>query len=215
MLFEYLDMLRKAIEAMTNLGNSGTTWKDYFQTVGFELLTLLIGIAYLAGLALIVAVPVIGIYKIVKTKTTFNKYLNDRQAYEDFRDEYLDLRDSLDFVLRDIKSNHAIEKEEEKKRIIDKIITMMDSKNIEYEKESMIFDTPEDFDKLPCLPHVWLCDKCDLPGDFAPIGNPKTYGHFTSFEMMKWMGIMKKAAMITLLLLLYAVFIVPLVFVLI
>lgn len=203
MLRDYLDMLRKAVEAMTNLGNSGTTWRDYFQAVSFEMLALLIGAAYLLGLALLIAVPIVGVYKIAKMGTAFEKHTRDIYAYREFRDRYVDIHKSLIDL-------DAFEKDERKQRWFSEAIAMLDSKNIPYEKGC----SPENIGKLPFLPYPRLCDICDLPGDFAPIGKVRSYGLFVNFEMMKWMGKIKKAALIILLLSIYAAFVIPLIFML-
>lgn len=63
MLKKYLELLSKAVGSFKNLGK-GNSWADYFQTVGFEFLVLLIGIAIIVGIIVILFGPYKGTKKI-------------------------------------------------------------------------------------------------------------------------------------------------------
>lgn len=63
MLKKYLELLSKAISSFKNLGK-GNSWADYFQTVGFEFLVLLIGIAIIVGIIVVLFGPYKGTKKI-------------------------------------------------------------------------------------------------------------------------------------------------------
>lgn len=63
MLKKYLELLSKAVSSFKNLGK-GNSWADYFQTVGFEFLVLLIGIAIIVGIIVVLFGPYKGTKKI-------------------------------------------------------------------------------------------------------------------------------------------------------
>lgn len=63
MLKKYLELLSKAVGSFKNLGK-GNSWADYFQTVGFEFLVLLIEIAIIVGIIVILFGPYKGTKKI-------------------------------------------------------------------------------------------------------------------------------------------------------
>lgn len=63
MLNKYLDLLQHATEAMKNVGKSGAGATEYFQAVGYELLIIGLGLLYLAGIVLLIAVPVLVFYR--------------------------------------------------------------------------------------------------------------------------------------------------------
>ena len=63
MLKKYLELLSKAVGCFKNLGK-GNSWSDYFQTVGFEFLVLLIGIAIIVGIIGVLFGPYKGTKKI-------------------------------------------------------------------------------------------------------------------------------------------------------
>lgn len=63
MLKKYLELLSKAVGSFKNLGK-GNSWTDYFQTVGFEFLVLLIGIAIIVGIIVVLFGPYKGTKKI-------------------------------------------------------------------------------------------------------------------------------------------------------
>ena len=63
MLKKYLELLSKAVGSFKNLGK-GNSWSDYYQTVGFEFLVLLIGIAIIVGIIGVLFGPYKGTKKI-------------------------------------------------------------------------------------------------------------------------------------------------------
>lgn len=72
MIKKYLDLLTQAIDSFKHLGR-GNSWIDYFHTVGFEFLLLLITVISIAGIFIILFGPYKGTIKI---KGYFIKKLN-------------------------------------------------------------------------------------------------------------------------------------------
>ena len=74
MLQKYLKLFQDATDKLTSLGSGDNTWGDYFQTVGAEILVLLLGIAYIAAIVLIITIPTAGLIKterFIKLKDAF------------------------------------------------------------------------------------------------------------------------------------------------
>lgn len=63
MINKYLNLLTQAINSFKNLGR-GNNWSDYFHTVGFEFLLLLITVISIAGIFIIIFGPYKGTIKI-------------------------------------------------------------------------------------------------------------------------------------------------------
>lgn len=63
MINKYLNLLTQAIDSFKNLGR-GNSWIDYFHTVGFEFLLLLITVISIAGIFIIIFGPYKGTIKI-------------------------------------------------------------------------------------------------------------------------------------------------------
>ena len=63
MIKKYLDLLTQAIDSFKHLGR-GNSWIDYFHTVGFEFLLLLITVISIAGIFIIIFAPYKGTIKI-------------------------------------------------------------------------------------------------------------------------------------------------------
>lgn len=63
MIKKYLDLLTQAIDSFKHLGR-GNSWIDYFHTVGFEFLLLLITVISIAGIFIILFGPYKGTIKI-------------------------------------------------------------------------------------------------------------------------------------------------------
>lgn len=78
MLNSYIKLLKHATEALTNVGGSNAGAAEYFQAVGYEFVIIAIGLLYLAGIAAIVAVPVLvfrqGVYKGGFASKTLKKF---------------------------------------------------------------------------------------------------------------------------------------------
>lgn len=63
MIKKYLNLLTQAIDSFKHLGR-GNSWIDYFHTVGFEFLLLLITVISIAGIFIILFGPYKGTIKI-------------------------------------------------------------------------------------------------------------------------------------------------------
>lgn len=78
MLNSYIKLLKYAAEAITNVSRSNAGAAEYFQAVGYEFVIIAIGLLYLAGIAAIVAVPVLvfrqGVYKGGFASKTLKKF---------------------------------------------------------------------------------------------------------------------------------------------
>lgn len=66
MLQKYLELFQRAFEKLTSLGGSNSTWSDYFTTVGTEFLVLLLGIVYIIAILAIIFIPIFGNRKVVQ-----------------------------------------------------------------------------------------------------------------------------------------------------
>lgn len=73
MLNKYIDLLRRATDAMTNVGHSGAGTPEYFQAVGYEFLVIGLGLLYLAAIAVVCIGPVLYVYFGIKKKGLASK----------------------------------------------------------------------------------------------------------------------------------------------
>lgn len=221
MLKRYLEMIEKAFDAMTNLGGNDATWADYFRTVGLELLTLLVGIAYVLVFIAVIAFSIISVVKIIKSERlgrAWKRHVKDVQEYNQFVCQYDNLIHDL---INSVKAG-------EKTRIIsvyEEITKLLDSKNILYSRIDSeillktdsslikyIYDVRDVF-KLPILYSYYVTDLLteDI-GDFSEYFKPKTYGRFCfSFKIMQASAWIQKGILIFGVLSLYAVFVIPLI----
>ena len=97
MLQKYLKLFQDATDKLTSLGGANNTWGDYFQTVGAEILVLLLGIAYIAAMVLIIAVPTVGLIKtkrFIKVKDAFCQAgikIKDLSDFHNYIDDFVNL----------------------------------------------------------------------------------------------------------------------------
>lgn len=97
MLQKYLKLFQDATDKLTSLGGGNNTWGDYFQTVGAEILVLLLGIAYIAAIVLIIAVPTVGLIKtkrLIKIKDAFcqaGTKIKDLSDFHNYIDDFVNL----------------------------------------------------------------------------------------------------------------------------
>ena len=97
MLQKYLKLFQDATDKLTSLGGANNTWGDYFQTVGAEVLVLLLGIAYIAAMVLIIAVPTVGLIKtkrFIKVKDAFcqaGTKIKDLSDFHNYIDDFVNL----------------------------------------------------------------------------------------------------------------------------
>lgn len=99
MLNKYLELLQYATEVMTSVGKSGAGAAEYFQAVGYEFLVVGLGLLYLAGIVLLIAVPVLVFYygifrggfaseKLKEMYKIAEKYVDASDQYENLRDDF-------------------------------------------------------------------------------------------------------------------------------
>ncbi len=99
MLNKYLELLQHATEVMTSVGKSGAGAAEYFQAVGYEFLVVGLGLLYLAGIVLLIAVPVLVFYygifrggfaseKLKEMYKIAEKYVDASDQYENLRDDF-------------------------------------------------------------------------------------------------------------------------------
>lgn len=85
MLHKYLQFFQTTFDKLTSLGGSDSTWIDYCQTVGTELLVLFIGIVYIFTIFLIIYIPIFGNKRIIKLIRIKDKFYNLKTAYDNWR----------------------------------------------------------------------------------------------------------------------------------
>lgn len=95
MLNKYLELLQHTTEAMTNVGHSGAGASEYFQAVGYEFLVIGLGLLYLAGIALLVAVPVLVFYRGVFKGRFASQKLKEMCK---IADEYVDASEQYEYL---------------------------------------------------------------------------------------------------------------------
>ena len=91
MFFKYVELLHNAVDAITNLRTADAGILDYFSTVGYEFLVLLIGIAYIMAIVLIISVPCLLCKKAVPhilKNCAWKKHLRDVESYNAFVKRY-------------------------------------------------------------------------------------------------------------------------------
>lgn len=91
MFLKYVELLHNAVDAMTNLKAADAGVLDYFATVGYEFLVLLIGIAYIVAIVLIISIPCLLCKKAVPhvlKNCAWKRHLRDVESYNAFVKRY-------------------------------------------------------------------------------------------------------------------------------
>ena len=83
MLNQYIEMLKKATETLSNLGKSGAGIGDYFCAVGYELLLFALGVLYLAAIIIIIVLPAVMIKQIWVNNRFASKRWKQYMAFMD------------------------------------------------------------------------------------------------------------------------------------
>lgn len=96
MLKKYLQFLIDSFEKLTSLGGSNSTWNDYFLTVGNEFLVILIGLAYIVAIFLIVYIPIFGNKKLIRRIRKNDKWYKFYSLYEKYTVAVLKIRSVVD-----------------------------------------------------------------------------------------------------------------------
>lgn len=115
MLKKYLELLSKAVGSFKNLGK-GNSWTDYFQTVGFEFLVLLIGIAIIVGIIVILFGPYKGTKKIKQFMISKSKLPLLKNIISDYNKKIEDIIKNvdkcIDIIEDELRENKYIYKDE-------------------------------------------------------------------------------------------------------
>lgn len=104
MLKKYLQFLIDSFEKLTSLGGSNSTWSDYFLTVGNEILVILIGLAYIIAIFLIVYIPIFGNKKLIRGIRKKDKWYRFYSLYEKYTVAVLKIRS----IVANIEQNEDV-----------------------------------------------------------------------------------------------------------
>lgn len=104
MLKKYLQFLIDSFEKLTSLGGSNSTWNDYFLTVGNEFLVILIGLAYIVAIFLIVYIPIFGNKKLIRRIRKNDKWYRFYSLYEKYTVAVLKIRS----IVANIEQNEDV-----------------------------------------------------------------------------------------------------------
>lgn len=96
MLKKYLQFLIDSFEKLTSLGGSNSTWSDYFLTVGNEILVILIGLAYIVSIFLIIYIPIFGNKKLIRGIRKKDKWYRFYNLYEKYTEAVLKIKSVVD-----------------------------------------------------------------------------------------------------------------------
>lgn len=98
MLHKYMHFLQVLFDKLIFLKENNSTWIDYFQTVGTELLVLIIGIIYIFVIFIIICIPIISDIKIIKLIRSKDKFYNLKITYNNWNNlkkDYKKIRDRI------------------------------------------------------------------------------------------------------------------------
>lgn len=101
MLQKYLQLFERAFEKLTSLGESNSTWSDYFTTVGTEFLVLLLGIVYIAAILAIIFIPIFGNRKVVQKIAKNDAY----KKAQKLGTKWYEFRKRIRDIIVDIETN--------------------------------------------------------------------------------------------------------------
>ena len=210
MLKKYLQFLTDSFEKLTTLNGNNSTWGDYFLTVGNEILVVFIGLAYLATIFLIIYIPVFGNRKILKEIRKRDKWYEFNGLY----DKYVSAAVRIRVIITEIMSNYY-DYSDELNNSLRKVLEMC---GIKYE-DSLIdgdkfdkdmlnnmlrkqFNFIEDFGVSLDDITKYKWDNCGIFSDFSSLGK---------YATKKSSYIAKCVLSCSTLLLVYAIFVIPLV----
>lgn len=214
MLHKYLHFFQTTFDKLTSLGGSDSTWIDYCQTVGTELLVLFIGIVYIFTIFLIIYIPIWGNKRIIKSIRIKDKFYNLKTAYDNWKN----LKKDYAKINQQIIDNEYIYTEEIKNDFeklirnyhLEKLVNISDFGNIgDYIKDnSFKFENQINFYNAVTLYKIiklkWS-NNCDIF---------KIFNTFTDKEMIikaEHKYKFKCISACTFLLLIYLIFVIPLI----
>lgn len=214
MLHKYLQFFQNTFDKLTSLGGSDSTWTDYFQTVGTEFLVLLIGIAYLFAIFMIIYIPIFGNKKIIKLIRVKDKFYKLRTAYNNWKN----LKEDYKKIKTQIHNNEYIYTEKIRNDLeklicdyhLEQLVNISDFGNIGdcIKDNAFRFENQINFYNAVTLYRVielkWSND-CDTF---------KIFNNFADKEMIikaEHKYIFKCISACTFLLLIYSIFVIPLI----
>lgn len=226
MLQKYLQLFQRAFEKLTSLGGSNSTWSDYFTTVGIEFLVLLLGIVYIVAILAIIFIPIFGNRKAVQKIAKNDAYKKAQKLgtkwYEfrknvrgivncivgngykynvdpDFDDECNGYKydDDLDTKLKKMLSEHNITK------YTSFVKDESDDKKKSFDKKAI--------DEMMKEQHLdWLSWNEDK-GDWTACGDFAEFGKIDNYDKLCRKFYAKCIAACLAIMIMYAIFVVPLV----
>lgn len=209
MLKKYLQFLIDSFEKLTSLGGSNSTWSDYFLTVGNEILVILIGLAYIIVIFLIVYIPIFGNKKLIRGIRKKDKWYRFYSLYEKYTEAILKIKSIVDSQIQ--YDNYAYNDYLNKELIeaFNKFgiqISGINFKNGDKFDKGLLNNTLKQFNFQNCLlmeeipKYKW--DNCGVFTEFNILG--KNWNKELRYNI-------KCVASCSGLLLIYAVFVVPLI----
>lgn len=215
MLKKYLQFLIDSFEKLTSLGGSNSTWSDYFLTVGNEILVILIGLAYIVSIFLIIYIPIFGNKKLIRGIRKKDKWYRFYSLYEKYTVAVLKIRS----IVSNIEQNEDVRILNEyayndhlNKELIETFnkfgiqISGINFKNGDKFDKDLLNNTLKQFNFQNCLlmeeipKYKW--DNCGVFTEFNILG--KNWNKELRYNI-------KCVASCSGLLLIYAVFVVPLI----
>lgn len=215
MLKKYLQFLIDSFEKLTSLGGSNSTWSDYFLTVGNEFLVILIGLAYIVAIFLIVYIPIFGNKKLIRRIRKNDKWYKFYSLYEKYTVAVLKIRS----IVANIEQNEDVrilneyayndQLNEELIETLNKFgiqIPGVNFKNGDKFDKDLLNNTLKEFNLQSRLPmeeiskHKW--DNCGEFTEFNILG--ESWNKETRYNI-------KCIASCSGLLLMYAIFVIPLI----
>lgn len=214
MLHKYLQFFQITFDKLTSLGESDSTWIDYCQTVGTELLVLFIGIVYIFTIFLIIYIPIFGNKRIIKLIRIKDKFYNLKTAYDNWRN----LKKDYAKINHQIIDNEYIYTKEIKNDFeklirnyhLEKLVNISDFGNIGdcIKDNSFKFENQINFYNAVTL---YKIIKLKWPNDWDIF---KIFNNFTDKEMIikaEHKYKFKCISACTFLLLIYLIFVIPLI----
>lgn len=209
MLKKYLQFLIDSFEKLTSLCGSNSTWSDYFLTVGNEILVILIGLAYIVSIFLIIYIPIFGNKKLIREIRKKDKWYRFYSLYEKYTEAVLKIKSIVDCQIQ--YDNYAYNDYLNKELIeaLNKFgiqISGINFKNGDKFDKDLLNNTLKQFNFQNCLlmeeipKYKW--DNCGVFAEFNILG--KNWNKELRYNI-------KCVASCSGLLLIYAVFVVPLI----
>lgn len=196
-------MLHDATDALTNLKAPDASVLDYFTTVGYEFLVLFIGLTYIAIATLIIVIPVIACKKMnshILKNSVWGRHVQDVKNYNKFVNEY-----------------EKAWNDSTKTGNLDDVFRILNES--EYTKIKKLKNNMKD--NVPVFKPRSVYEKLDYIGcgyskeiqntKYADTFRPKTYGNFDSFTDIERQYITKCIVVRTPMIIVYLMFIVPLI----